>query len=90
MWFDSLTAEQQELLLSTGKEAGIYNNELQAEADTYYMDLMVKEGVTVYEPTAEDIKAFQDAALGFYSDKDVTANWTPDLYNIVKAAMGAN
>ena len=90
MWFDSLTAEQQELLLSTGKEAGIYNNELQAEADEYYMNLMVEEGVTVYEPTAEDIKAFQDAALGFYSDKDVTANWTPDLYNIVKAAMGAN
>ena len=90
MWFDSLTAEQQELLLSTGKEAGVYNNTLQSEADAYYMDLMVKEGVTVYEPTAEDIKAFQDAALGFYSDKDVTANWTPDLYNIVKAAMGAN
>ena len=89
-WFNSLSAEHQELLLSTGKEAGVYNNTLQAEADTYYMDLMVKEGVTVYEPTAEDIKAFQDAALGFYSDKDVTANWTPDLYNIVKAAMGAN
>ena len=46
--------------------------------------------VTVYEPTAEDIKAFQDAALGFYSDKDVTANWTPGLYETVKAAMGAN
>ena len=89
-WFNSLSAEHQELLLSTGKEAGVYNNTLQAEADAYYMDLMVKEGVTVYEPTAEDIKAFQDAALGFYSDKDVTANWTPDLYNIVKAAMGAN
>lgn len=89
-WFNSLTAEQQTLLLETGKEAGIYNNQLQAEADAYYMDLMIKEGVTVYEPTAEDIKAFQDAALGFYSDKDVTANWTPDLYNTVKAAMGAN
>ena len=89
-WFNSLSAEHQELLLSTGKEAGVYNNTLQSEADAYYMDLMVKEGVTVYEPTAEDIKAFQDAALGFYSDKDVTANWTPDLYNIVKAAMGAN
>ena len=90
MWFDSLTPEQQELLLTTGKEAGIYNNELQAAADEYYMNLMVEEGVTVYEPTAEDIKAFQDAALGFYSDKDVTANWTPGLYETVKAAMGAN
>ena len=89
-WFNSLTAEQQELLISTGKEAGVYNNTLQAEADDYYMNLMIEEGVTVYEPTAEDIKAFQDAALGFYSDKDVTAKWTPDLYNIVKAAMGAN
>ena len=89
-WFNSLSAEHQELLLSTGKEAGVYNNTLQSEADAYYMDLMVKEGVTVYEPTAEDIKAFQDAALGFYSDKVVTANWTPGLYDTVKAAMGAN
>ena len=35
-WFNSLTAEQQELLISTGKEAGVYNNTLQAEADAYY------------------------------------------------------
>ena len=90
MWFNSLTPEQQNLLLETGKEAGIYNNELQAAADEYYMNLMIEEGVTVYQPTAEDIKAFQDAALGFYSDKDVTANWTPGLYETVKAAMGAN
>lgn len=89
MWFDGLTPEQQELLLSTGKEAGIYNNELQAAADEYYMNLMVEEGVTVYEPTAEDIKAFQEKAEAFYADETVFG-WTAGLYDTVKAAMGAN
>lgn len=89
MWFDSLTEEQQNLLIETGKEAGIYNNQLQAEADEYYMNLMIEEGVTVYQPTEEDIKAFQEKAAAFYADESVFG-WTEGLYDTVKAAMGAN
>ena len=88
MWFDSLTEEQQNLLIETGKEAGIYNNELQAAADEYYMNLMIEEGVTVYQPTEEDIKAFQAKAEAFYADETVFG-WTEGLYDTVKAAMGA-
>lgn len=89
MWFDSLTPEQQTLLLETGKEAGIYNNELQAAADDYYMNLMIEEGVTVYQPTEEDLKAFRDKAAAFYADGSVFG-WSDGLYETVKAAMGAN
>ena len=87
MWFDGLTPEQQEALLETGKEAGIYNNELQAEADEYYKGLMIKEGVTVVEPTEEVLQGFRDKAKAFY-DEGATFGWSDGLYDTVCAAMG--
>ena len=87
MWFDSLTPEQQEALIETGREAGVYNNELQAEADAYYKDLMIKEGVTVVEPTEEVLQGFRDKAKAFY-DEGATFGWSDGLYETVCAAMG--
>ncbi len=87
MWFDGLTPEQQEALLETGKEAGIYNNELQAEADEYYKGLMIEEGVTVVEPTEEVLQGFRDKAKAFY-DEGATFGWSDGLYDTVCAAMG--
>ena len=87
MWFDSLTPEQQEALIETGREAGVYNNELQAEADAYYKDLMIKEGVTVVEPTEEVLQGFRDKAKAFY-EQGATFGWSDGLYETVCAAMG--
>jgi tripartite ATP-independent transporter DctP family solute receptor len=87
MWFDGLTPEQQEALIETGKEAGIYNNELQAEADDYYKGLMIEEGVTVVEPTEEVLQGFRDKAKAFY-DEGATFGWSDGLYDTVCAAMG--
>ena len=87
MWFDSLTPEQQEALIETGKEAGVYNNELQAEADEYYKGLMIDEGVTVVEPTEEVLQGFRDKAKAFY-DEGATFGWSDGLYDTVCAAMG--
>jgi len=87
MWFDGLTAEQQEALIETGKEAGVYNNELQAEADEYYKGLMIDEGVTVVEPTEEVLQGFRDKAKAFY-DEGATFGWSDGLYDTVCAAMG--
>ena len=84
-WFNSLTAEQQELLISTGREAGVYNNELAAEADQKYLDLMVADGVEVVDPSDEVVAAFQEKAKAFY-DLDVFG-WSEGLYDTVKAAM---
>ena len=87
MWFDGLTPEQQEALIETGKEAGVYNNELQAEADEYYKGLMIDEGVTVVEPTEEVLQGFRDKAKAFY-DEGATFGWSDGLYDTVCAAMG--
>ena len=86
-WFNSLTPEQQEALIETGKEAGVYNNELQAEADEYYKGLMIDEGVTVVEPTEEVLQGFRDKAKAFY-DEGATFGWSDGLYDTVCAAMG--
>lgn len=87
MWFDGLTPEQQEALIETGKEAGVYNNQLQAEADDYYKGLMIDEGVTVVEPTEEVLQGFRDKAKAFY-DLGATFGWSDGLYDTVCAAMG--
>ena len=87
MWFDGLTPEQQEALIETGKEAGVYNNELQAEADEYYKGLMIDEGVTVVEPTEEVLEGFREKAKAFY-DEGATFGWSDGLYETVCAAMG--
>ena len=87
MWFDGLTAEQQEALIETGKEAGVYNNQLQAEADEYYKGLMIDEGVTVVEPTEEVLQGFREKAKAFY-DLGSTFGWSDGLYDTVCAAMG--
>ena len=83
-WFNTLTPEQQEALIETGKEAGIYNNEVQAQADSEYRAKMEAEGVTVYEPTEEDLATFRTLAEEFYK---FDFGWTPGLYETVKAAM---
>lgn len=86
LWFDGLTPEQQDALIETGKEAGVYNNELQAEADEYYLGLMKDEGVTVVEPTEEVLDGFRAKAEAFYELGD-TFGWSDGLYETVKAAM---
>ena len=85
-WFNSLSLEQQEALIETGKEAGIYNNSLLAAADAHYCDLMESEGVTIYQPTVEDLESFRALAEDFYKLGD-SFGWTPGLYETVKAAM---
>lgn len=87
-WFNSLTAEQQELLLSTGEEAGIYNNELQSASESEYLQKMKDEGVTVVDPSDEVLEGFRAKAQPFYEQGD-KFGWSDGLYETVRAAMGA-
>lgn len=86
--FNSLTPEQQELLVSTCKEAGVYNNDLQQKSEADYLQKMKDEGVTVVEPSPEVLQGFKDKAQEFYTKGDVFG-WSDGLYETVKAAMGA-
>lgn len=86
--FNSLTPEQQELLVSTAEEAGLYNNELVDASNEEYLQMMKDEGVTVVEPTEEVLAGFREKAQAFYEMGD-TFGWSDGLYDTVRAAMGA-
>lgn len=88
-WFTSLTEEQQNLLLETGKEAGLYNNEVQAASEQDYLQMMIDEGVTVVDPSEEVLEGFRTKAAAFY-DMGSEFGWSDGLYETVRAAMGAN
>lgn len=85
--FNSLTPEQQEILVSTCEEAGVYNNELQQQSEEEYLQKMIDEGVTVVEPTEEVLEGFRQKAQPFY-EQGATFGWSDGLYETVCAAMG--
>ncbi len=86
--FNSLSAEQQELLVSTGEEAGLINNDLVDQSNEEYLQKMKDEGVTVVEPSEEVMQGFRDKAQAFY-EKGADFGWSDNLYDTVRAAMGA-
>lgn len=86
-WFNSLTEEQQNWLVETGEEAGLYNNQVLEEQESDYLDLMVEEGLSVYEPTEDELNGFREKAQAFYDMGD-TFGWSDGLYETVQAAMG--
>lgn len=87
-FFNSLTPAQQQLLISTGDEAGLYNNTLQEASSDKYLQLMKDDGVEITQMTPEMKAEFKNAALPFY-DKGDEFGWSPNLYNTVRKAMGA-
>lgn len=88
MFWDSLTEEQQNLLIETGNEAGLYNNELQQNSEEEYMNMMIEEGVTVTEPSEELKAALVEASSAIYTMEE-EFGWSEGLYDTVRAAMGA-
>jgi tripartite ATP-independent transporter DctP family solute receptor len=87
VFFNSLTAEQQKILLESAHEAGLYNNSIQSEKEAEARAKLEAGGVTFYTPTAAEKKMFQDAALQFYSYPEIAGNWTPGLHETVKAII---
>lgn len=85
-FWTSLTKEQQDMLVSTCEEAGLYNNELQKKAEQDVLEKFKAEGVTVVEPSQAVLDEFRAASKKFYSLPDFK-DWSPNLYDTVKAAM---
>lgn len=85
-FFNSLTKEQQDMLISTGEEAGVYNNQLQKEAEKDVLEKFKAEGVTVVEPSEEVLNGFREKSKAFYTLPDFK-DWTPGLYETVLKAM---
>ncbi len=85
LFFDSLTPEQQRILMECGDRAGVFNNNIVAKSTEELTAKFKAEGVEVI---AVDVEEFKKAALPLYSDPKVTANWTPGLFETVNRAMG--
>lgn len=87
-FFNSLAPDQQALLLSTAKEAGLYNNDSQDAAEADYVKLLQDEmGVTFTEVSPEDHEKLVQMSQSFY-DNSAAYGWSDGLYDTVKAAMG--
>ena len=86
-FFDSLTEEQQQWLIESGNQAGIYNNELQENADAEYLQKLIDAGVTVKELTTEEKEKFREAAKAFYEQPEFTSVWSEGLYDTVNAII---
>lgn len=86
-FFNSLTAEQQKILLDSAHEAGLYNNSIQSAKEAEARAKLEAGGVSFYNPTAEEKKLFQEASRQFYSYPEIAGRWTPGLYETVKAII---
>lgn len=83
-FFNSLTEEQQKILIECGEEAGIYNNEQYFEQEEQALEGLKAAGVEVIEV---DKDAFRKAAEQFYQLDMFTSVWSDGLYDQVKEAM---
>ncbi len=84
-FFNTLTPEQQKLLIETCEEAGLYNNEQQAASEKEVLEKFRSEGVTVVEPSDAVLQGFRNAAQKFYTLPDF--GLSKGLYETVKSAM---
>ena len=82
-FFNSLSKEHQDILIETGRQAGLYNNNLATKAADASIALFKADGVEIINV---DVAKFQAQAKPFYTMPDVTAKWSPGLVDTVNRA----
>ncbi len=85
-FYNSLTPEQQKLLVETCHEAAMYQNKIVEDTEADIIEKFKAEGVTVVDPSPEFKKSLVETSKKFYSLPDFK-DWTPGLYDTVKKAM---
>ncbi|MCS7232875.1 MAG: C4-dicarboxylate TRAP transporter substrate-binding protein [Synergistetes bacterium] len=82
--FNSLTPEQQKIIMEAGDEAGKYNNSRYFDLEKESLEKMKADKVEVIQV---DLTEFKEAAKKFYELPEITSRWSPNLYQTVKNAM---
>ena len=80
-FFNTLTPEQQQILIDAGNEAGVYNNAMLEETTNKALEDLKAAGVEVVE---FDRDSFVAACESFYADPDIQAMWSEGLIDQVK------
>ena len=65
-WWNALPAEFREVISKAATAMGEYNDQLVDQNSEAARQAIIKSGAEVYMPTAEELKAFQDAARPVY------------------------
>ena len=91
-FFNTLTEEQQQILMECADEAGLYNNELYDAATAEAEQGMKDAGVNVIELTDEEKAQWVEAAQPFFEEGAATLGWSDGLYDTVReiATSAAN
>lgn len=82
-FFDTLDPSVVEMLHETGRQAGLYSQELAADADAKILAEMDAQGVEIIRP---DIGPFRERAMTFY---DMFPEWSDGLYDRIQAELAA-
>ena len=80
-FFNTLTPEQQQILVEAGNEAGVYNNQMLEETTNKALEDLKAAGVEVVE---FDRDSFVAACESFYADPDIQAMWSEGLIDQIK------
>ena len=78
--------EQQELLMKTCEEAGVYNNEILDSETSKALQKLEEAGVTVY--TVDNPDEWLAASQSFYDAAEEKYGWSDGLVDTVKNIIG--
>lgn len=65
-WWNSLPVEYQEIIQACADEMAVYNDQLIDENQMAAKQVVIDAGCEVYEPTSDELKAFQEAVAIVY------------------------
>ena len=82
-FWNTLSREHQEILVETGNQAGLHNNNLVEKAEQEMIGRFRGEGVEIINI---DIPRLQAASQPFYTMPEITERWTPGLVDRVNRA----
>lgn len=89
-WWNGLPAEYQEIIQTCADEMSVYNDQLIDENQNAAKQVVVDAGCEVYEPSEEELKAFQDAVQVVYdqciAEGMLTAEELKEMQDIVANA----
>lgn len=89
-WWNGLPQEYQDIITECATDMGTYNDQLIDENQEAAKQVVIDAGCEVYEPSEEELKAFQDAVLVVYDqcveEGIMTADELKEMQDIVANA----
>lgn len=86
-FWDKLPPEYQEAIISCGREAALYNNELYQQVSQKMQQALSSEGCTIITLDEATQAEFKDACVKLYKEYEEKGTWTKGLYDKIQAII---